>query len=348
MIRLDGAIGEGGGQVLRTALTLSCITAVPFTITNIRARRKKPGLRPQHLKAVQAAGEIAQARVQGARTGASELIFQPGKLRGGDFRFDIGTAGATSLVLQTVLLPLCLVGRASTVTITGGTHVPWSPSFHYLQWQWLPFLQKMGVRAQVFLDLAGFYPQGGGRIHANIQPAGQLHPLQLRERGALRAIHCLSMTANLPEHVLRRQADRVAQRLGKTYPLRIETAQVKSRFKGTMLLLLAEFESGQACYFGLGKRGKPAEKVADEALDALERFMSTQATVDQYLADQLLLPLSLAEGESEYLTPEVTQHLVTNAAVIRRFLPVEIEITGEIGYPGRVRVAPAKARSPRG
>jgi RNA 3'-terminal phosphate cyclase (ATP) len=331
MIEIDGSYGEGGGQVLRTALTLALMTGQTLRIVNIRAGRKKPGLRPQHLQAVEASVKISQGSAEGARLGATEILFHPGQIKAGKYQFDIGTAGATSLVLQTIFLPLCLAGdskNTSTLTITGGTHVPWSPCFHYLDLQWLHFLQRIGLDAELGLEQAGFYPQGGGRLKASLRPIEQLLPLNLVERGDLRQIRGLSAVANLPRDIAKRQRQRVVSRLGASYPLNdIRTVQLPSHFKGTFLLLLAEFEQGQACYFGLGAPGKRAEVVADEAIDELEAFMASDGAIDQYLADQILLPLAFAEGPSKFRASKVTQHLLTHAEIIQQSLPVKINIS---------------------
>jgi RNA 3'-terminal phosphate cyclase (ATP) len=341
MIEIDGSFGEGGGQILRSSLTLSILTGKDLRIVNVRAKRSKPGLRPQHLTAVRAAAKVCKASTEGASIGSQELVFRPGEISGGKYRFEIGTAGSTSLVLQTIFLPLTQAQAASTVTITGGTHVRWSPSFHYLDWHWLHFLRKMGVGADLTLEQAGFYPQGGGRIRARIHPADELAPLDLTERGDLIQIRGISASANLPGHIVRRQRQRVVSRLGHRVPLNdIRTVELPSSVKGTIMLLLAEYAHTQACVFALGERGKRAETVADEAVDAWLDFDRSGGVVDRYLADQLLLPLALASGPSALHTAEVTQHLLTNAEVIRSFLPVEIEIDSPLGEPGLVHLTP--------
>ena len=341
MVAIDGSVGEGGGQVLRSALTLSMMTGQALEIFNIRAKRSTPGLRPQHLQSVQAAQKVSQAQVEGIKIGSTRLTFKPGALKAGRYHFDIGTAGSTSLVLQTILLPLTWAARNSSVTITGGTHVPWSPCFHYLDWQWIPYLQQMGIKADLVLELAGFYPQGGGRIQAKIQSSRTIRPLTLLERGHLRQVRGISATANLPREIAKRQRQRVVSQLGSRYPLNdIRIVQFPSRFKGTMILLMADFESGQACYFGLGAPGKRAEVVADDAIQAMAAFLETKGVIDQYLADQLLLPMAFADGSSIFRTSKVTQHLLTNAEIIREFLPVTIQVAGQLGMPGMVEVNP--------
>lgn len=392
MIHIDGSLGEGGGQVLRSSLTLSVMTGQPVRITHIRARRPKPGLQAQHLAAVRAAAAISAAEVEGAALGSDALTFAPGPVRGGDYRFDIGTAGSTSLVLQTILLPLGLaqdtpddasgddgsgVDRhrerrtapagdasletrrgeldltdplsmtasrdvpSSEITLIGGTHVPWSPCFHYLALQWLPCLRRMGLDAELELLLAGFYPQGNGQVVARIAPAPAIAPLRLPERGALRRIRGISAVANLDLSIAERQRNRAVERLkGRHKDIEIALLDLPARTKGTFLLLFAEFKHSSACYVGLGALGKRAEQVADEACLWLERFLAGTGAVDEYLADQLLLPLAFASGESKFRTAQVTPHLLTNAAVIRAFGVAEIGIEQDRGREGNVHVMP--------
>lgn len=341
MIEIDGSLGEGGGQVLRSSLTLAVMTGQEMRIASIRSKRKKPGLRPQHLTAVQATAEICNAVVKGGEIGSQAVTFYPGEIRSGEYHFDIGTAGATSLVLQTILLPLSRADESSTVAITGGTHVPWSPCYHYLDLNYLPYLWKMGLDVHLRMERAGFYPRGGGQIRATIDPVEQLSPLQLIERGRLLEVRGISAVANLSRNIATRQRRQVLGQLGRRFPLNdIRVADFPAPSPGSLILLLAEFEKSQACYFALGKKGKSADKVADEAIAEFEAFVATDGVIDQYLADQLLLPLAFASGSSEFHISQVTRHLVTNAEVIRAFMPVEINISGEIGQPGIVAVNP--------
>ncbi len=339
-VPIDGSYGEGGGQVLRTSLALSLLTRRPVVLRNIRARRPKPGLAPQHLTAVWAAAEVGRARVEGDVRGSKELRFEPCGLFPESYRWDIGTAGATSLVLHTVALPLALTHVASDVRLTGGTHVPWSPPFEHLERVWVPALASVGFPVQVELRRAGFYPRGGGEIFARLGPAAERRALVLGERGELRGIHAVVGTARLPEHVSRRAADRVRERLrAEGLEPRVEARRVDAPSPGAYVFLRAETESGPLGASALGERGKPAEAVADEAVDEILAILDSRASVDPHLADQLLLPLALVPEESVFLTARVTRHLLTNAWVIRRFLPeVEIEIDAPEGVPGRVRV----------
>jgi RNA 3'-terminal phosphate cyclase (ATP) len=362
MIEIDGSQGEGGGQVLRSSLALSILTGQAFNISNIRAQRTKPGLLAQHLKSVDAAAAISRAQVEGAALGSTTLTFEPGEIRSGRYRFDIGTAGSTSLVLQTIFVPLSLASSASTVMITGGTHVPHAPSFHYLERQWLYWMKAAGFDARISMEQAGFYPKGGGRITATIRPADRIVPLTLPGRGPLTMIQGLSAVANLDLSIAERQKRQAVRRLEKNgHPAHIKIENLPAGSKGTTLLLLAEFRPDskpeglpervlsrerpnyqpRACYYALGELGKPAERVADEAVEALESFLESDGEIDQYMADQLLLPLAFASGVSEFRTSQVTQHLLTNTAVIQAFGKARIEVEAEPGQPGCVRVTPA-------
>jgi len=339
MIELDGATGEGGGQILRSALTLSTLTSQPFRIKNIRRHRPKPGLQPQHLQCVQAAGAICRAHLDGNKLNSTQLIFEPGAVLPGEYRFDIGTAGATALVLQTIFLPLSFASTSSHVIITGGTHVPWSPCYDYLELQWLPFMKRLGFDAELQLVQAGFYPKGGGKIVAKIHPAETLSSLQITNRGKLKTIQGISAYANLNRQVAERQVNQAR------LVLRDHEMEAAIRIKewpspgiNTMMLLMAVFEHSLSCHFALGARGKPAEKVATESAESLLNFLSSSGVFDEYLADQLLLPLAIAKGDSVFKTPQITQHLLTNIEVIRAFMNTEIAVEGNLGEEGVVRL----------
>lgn len=341
MIEINGAQGEGGGQILRTSLTLSALTGHPLAIDHIRARRRQPGLRPQHLAAVRAIAKLTDAETSGATLNSQALTLEPAKVRSGRFRFEIPTAGALSLVLQTVFVPLSLASGSSQSVLTGGTHVPWSPIYHYVQSQWLPILNRCGFRGEVTLHKAGFYPQGGGEVSLKVLPAKDLCPLEGLTRGELIQIRGFSGVSNLKDEIAQRQKHRALQRL---YPIcrdtKIKTLNLPSPGKGTFIQLTAHFSNGgQACYTAHGALGKPAEQVADEAVEGLLGFLETDGFVDQYLADQLLLPLLVIGGRSEFRTNQVTPHLLTNAQVIDQFLPGRIKIFGEQGAPGLVQVS---------
>ena len=341
MVEIDGTMGEGGGQVLRSSLTLSLLTGQPVEFFQIRAKRDKPGLGFQHLMAVQAAARISRAHVEGDRIGSQRLSFTPGRILPGDYHFDIGTAGATALVLQTILLPLALAKAPSRVTVTGGTHVPRSPCFHYLDWQWRAFLTRLGLNVELYMEMAGFFPEGGGAVRAVLPGGACMRGLQLRERGELQRVRGVSAVANLAEEIGERQRARALRRLRELgCDVRITSEALPANSRGTALVLLAEFAHSQACFVALGARGKRAEQVADEAADELLNFLATDGAVDRWLADQLLLPLAFAGQPSMLRTSEVTTHLLTNADVIRQFLPTRIVIDGLVGEPGTLQVIP--------
>jgi RNA 3'-terminal phosphate cyclase (ATP) len=346
VLRIDGSEGEGGGQLLRSALTLSTITGRPFEFINLRAGRKKPGLRPQHLVCVKASAKLTSGEAHGAAIGSQTVCFQPGPVRPGTYRFAIRTAGSTSLLLQTVVLPLALAPKRSILTLSGGTHVPFAPPYHYLARQWAVLLRRIGIEADLTLSQAGYYPEGGGEVRAKIQPAASVAPLQLGRRGALKGLEGLSTVSNLDRSIASSQRRQALQQLDAAgLAAGIEVRELPSPGKGTMLLLLATFEGGgRSCHTALGARGKPAETVADEACDELLAFLGTQGAVDAHAADQLLLPLALADGPSAFPVPAVTSHLVTNARLIERFLDCAIRIEGEEGEEGWVRIAPTPNR----
>lgn len=341
MITIDGSQGEGGGQVLRSCLSLSLLTGQPFSIQNIRQNRERPGLRPQHLCAVELAAEIGQADVKGAELNSTSLTFSPTIVKSGVFKSSVGTAGSTSLVLQTVLLPLSLTGESSSITISGGTHVPWSPTFDYLDKNFLPFLRQIGFQSTIDLVSAGYYPQGGGRIQAKIHPVPEINGIELTDRGRLIQVRGVSAASNLDRRIAERQRDQVLRRIGRSYPLNdIRVKSLVSKFKGTTICLICDFENSQCCYTALGKLGKPAEKVADEVIDKILSFMNTDGVLDEYLADQILLHLSTAKSSSFFITPKITRHLITNAEVISIFLPAQISIDGQLGEQGHVTIIP--------
>jgi RNA 3'-terminal phosphate cyclase (ATP) len=291
------------------------------------------------LKTVEAASAVGMATVEGAKLGSQVLVFEPSGIVASDFHFDIGTAGSTSLLLQTVIPALSFARAASTVTVLGGTHVPWSPSFHFLELHWLPYMRQIGFHAQLELQLAGFYPFGGGRVCARVQPATNLSPLSLLNRGALKRIEGISAVANLDMTIAARQKARALHRLSAiSTQTEIELFRLRSPVRGTFLLLRAVFENSQCCFSALGALGKRAERVADEAVDQLLEFLDTDGAIEHYLADQLALPLALAPGTSEVRTSKVTQHLCTNARIIKMFLPVVIDIQGKVGKPGLLRI----------
>jgi RNA 3'-terminal phosphate cyclase (ATP) len=340
LLELDGAAGEGGGQILRTSLALALLTQQPFHLRNVRARRSKPGLQPQHLMSVQAAAAIGQAHVRGASLGSTDLVFEPGEVMAGKYQFAIGTAGATGLVLHTLYLPLALGTSApSQLTLTGGTHVTTSPCFHFLNITWRPYLELLDLHVRLRIRRPGFYPRGGGVVEVSIQPCPRLQALQLRERSPVKRVTGISAVAGLPPEIARRQARRATIRLeqrGLAVDIREETWDDGP---GTVLAVILDTPPVPALFFGLGARGKPAERVADEAVEQVVAYLdAAPAAVDSHSADQIVLPLALAEGSSHFSVAEVSSHLLTNVEVIRRFVERDIVIEGQEGQPGSVHV----------
>jgi RNA 3'-phosphate cyclase len=338
-VEIDGSEGEGGGQVLRTSLALSLLTGRSFHLSNVRARRKKPGLQPQHLMSVRAAALVGRAQVQGDRLGSMDLVFVPGEVSAVTYCFDIGTAGSTSLVLHTLYLPLALRGKEpSHLTLSGGTHVLASPCLHFLQTTWRAHLERMGLRVELKLVRPGFYPRGGGIVEAIIHPCSELMGLHLGDRGKVK-IRGFSAVAGLPDDIAHRMARRATQRL-KAKRLSSEiTTESWSGGPGASLGLVLETDVVPVLFFGLGERGKPADKVADDAVNqALGYLESGEAAVDCHSADQIVLPLALAAGSSTFHVSEVTQHLLTNIAVIKQFVERGLVCDGEEGQAGIVRI----------
>ncbi|MGD0266467.1 MAG: RNA 3'-terminal phosphate cyclase [Candidatus Methylomirabilota bacterium] len=353
ILRVDGAQGEGGGQVLRTALALSAIRGMPVEIHSIRARRKNPGLQAQHLTAVSALAQICGAAVDGAALGSRELRFAPGAIQGGEYHFDVGTAGSTALVLQAILLPLALAPGPSRAVLTGGTHVPWSPSVHYVREVWFPVLGKMGVSADLELLRWGFYPKGGGRVRVAIEGGARLRPATLVSRQGAVRLRGLSVVANLARGIAERQRDQALRRLeGEGRQADIALVEAEAAGAGSFLILVADAGGVPAGFSAVGERGKPAERVADEVVDPLFGFLKGDAACDPYLADQVILPMALAGGTSRLTTSRVTPHLLTTVQIVQQALGCPVEVGGEEGSPGHVTIegvgSSAESRAPRG
>ena len=328
-VHIDGSRGEGGGQILRTALTLSACLGRPLHLVNIRAQRRRPGLQPQHLAAVQAAASICHAVVEGAVKDSQELLFAPAKVTPGDYHFAVGTAGSTTLVLQTVLPALALAEQPSHLVIEGGTHNPLAPPFDFLQHAYLPLLNRMGPTVTARLERPGFAPRGGGRLRVDIQPAPGLQPLAITERGAVRTQRAEVLLAHLPEHIARRELSVLQQELG------YDTSQLRFRWvneaygPGNVVNAIIESEHITECFSAFGQRGVAAEAVSQQVVDEVRRYLHAGVPVGVHLADQLVLPLVLAGGGA-FVTLQPSSHTLTNIDVIRAFIQLDIKTT-EIG-----------------
>jgi RNA 3'-terminal phosphate cyclase (ATP) len=335
-ITIDGSAGEGGGQILRTSLALSIVTGKPFRIERIRARRKKPGLLRQHLAGVNAAAEISGARTSGAQLESQVFSFEPSQVRPGDYHFAVGTAGSAILVFQTILPALMLARERSRLTFEGGTHNPNAPPFDFVGTTFLPLLRRMGIAVEASLERYGFYPAGGGRFTVGIEPRSALDPLRLLDRGSTR-IHARALVASLPETIAERELTVVRDRLGLDGAVcRIESVD-SSIGPGNVLMIAIEGEGVVEVVTGFGARGVSAEVVAAGACDEALRYLAADAPVGTHLADQLLIPMVLGRGGS-FRTLKPTEHTLTNADVIRKFLDVPIAFDRESNDVYRVTV----------
>jgi RNA 3'-terminal phosphate cyclase (ATP) len=328
MLTIDGSQGEGGGQVLRTSLALSLVTGTPFRIERIRAARRTPGLLRQHLTAVRAAAEVGGAEVSGVALGSSELAFRPTRVRPGEYAFSIGTAGSTSLVLQSVLPALVLADAPSTIALEGGTHNPAAPPFDFLARAFAPLLERMGPRVALTLERAGFFPAGGGRVAVAVEPAASLEPFDLTERGALVACRARAAVANLPFSIAEREIAVLAAQLPEAGDdARAETI-AGSHGPGNVVTVEVASERVTEVFTGFGARGVPAETVAARAAAETRRYLDAGVAVGEHLADQLVLLMALA-GKGAFTTVEPSSHTRTNVAVIGRFLDVRIRVSDE-------------------
>jgi RNA 3'-terminal phosphate cyclase (ATP) len=336
-IAIDGSWGEGGGQILRTSLSLAAITGQSFQLYNIRAGRKNPGLAAQHLTSAWAAAAVCQAKLNGDALGSMFLEFIPqASPQAGNYSFDVteartgGSAGAITLILQTILLPLALAEGNSTVILKGGTHVAWSPTVTYIDQVYLPFLHSLGIQAQVTLKQWGWYPIGGGEVILQVTGGSHLKSLQLQTRGDLQQVTGLAIATELPSHIAQRMANRAENLLTQAHlKAQIQPRREKALSPGAGIFLLAEYAHSRAGFSALGKRGLPAEQVAQLACEELLAFHQTEAPIDPYLGDQLLLPLSLAPEASLYRVAEITEHLRTNAWVLEQFGIAQVQIEEE-------------------
>ena len=323
-IVIDGSAGEGGGQILRTSLSLSMITGTPVRLNKIRAGRKKPGLMRQHLTCVRAAKEVSGAEVAGDEIGSQEILFRPGRIEAGSYHFPIGSAGATVLVAQTVLPALMLQAEKSQVILEGGTHNIKAPPFDFFAKSFLPLLERMGFSATARLDRHGFYPAGGGRFILDVEPVGENRPLELKSRGDQKNCLAEAIFANLDMSIAERELKIVHKRLGWEDEL-LKLREVKSVSPGNILLLTLESENVTEVFSGHGILGVSAENVAKNACKGLSRYLTSDAAVGPHLADQLLVPMVLCGGGS-FTTLRPSLHTRTNIEVIRSFLDVDIRL----------------------
>lgn len=320
-LQLDGT--TGGGQMLRTALSLAMITGQPFRMTNIRGKRRKPGLMRQHLTCVKAACEISDGTVDGAEIGSTEIVFRAGKLRGASYQFAIGTAGSTGLLFQTLLPALLHADGPSKLRLEGGTHNPLAPPFEFLDRVFLPALRRMGAEASISLVQSGFAPVGGGIIECEIRPCAKLTATHLHDRGELKSLCLRVPTRNLSLSIPGRILNAALARL----PCDEATVEIREPGPGRGVCCLYEaiFENGTELTSSFGETNVTSERVGHQSAKFMQDFINSNAAVGRHLADQLLLPLALAGGGS-FTTMVPDEHVPTNISVIEKFLPVKFEI----------------------
>lgn len=318
MIIIDGSEGEGGGQIVRNACALSLVTGEPVRITNVRARRSRPGLMRQHVTAIEAACAIGNAECEGLAVGSSELTFRPGRVVPGDYRFAVGTAGSTGLVLQTVLMPLVLADNPSRLVLEGGTHNMLAPPFDFIARAFLPIINRMGPRVEARLVRHGFYPRGGGRIEVDITPAS-LSPVDCIDRGALLDRKACALFAALPFNIAEREIKVVRTGLDWSEHECCVRELPEDQGPGNILMLEAAFEHVTEIVSGFGELGVTAEHLAKRAVGRIRGYLESRAFAGPYLADQLLLPFALAGG-GRFTTVKPSQHSLTASDVIDRFL----------------------------
>lgn len=331
MITIDGSRGEGGGQMLRTALSLSLVTGKPFRMENLRANRARPGLMRQHLTAVLAAAEVGQAAVEGAEIGATHLVFEPGEVisshaRGRPFRFSVGTAGSTILVFQTVFPALAMAEGPSEFVLEGGTHNMGAPPFEFTARSWLPLMHQLGPTVDFTLEQPGFYPAGGGQILGRIRPGASRRfegKLELMERGALTKHKAYAWVAHLPRRIAEEELLTVSEMMGMDQDALEVLDGRRSRGPGNMVMIELGYENVCAIFSQVGKKGVPAARVAADCVAEAQAYLSSDAPVGPHLADQLLMPMALADG-GIFRTSELTQHTKTQGEIIKLFYDVEI------------------------
>jgi RNA 3'-terminal phosphate cyclase (ATP) len=324
LLQIDGSMGEGGGQILRSSLSLSLVTGKGFQIQNIRANRNNPGLRRQHLVAVEAAATIGQAEVQGADVASQSLRFQPTQITPGDYHFNVGTAGSTTLVLQTVLPALLRATGSSALLLEGGTHNPMAPPFEFLDKTFLPIIKAMGPKVNAKLDRHGFYPVGGGKIRVLIDPVPELRRIEILERGEVK-MSARAVVASLPRLIAEREL-KVLKRDLRLDSSDLEVEEIRSPAPGNVAQVEVQSTHVTEVFTGFGEVKVRSEVVAERLVQEVKRYLTANVPVGEHLADQLILPMALAGGGS-FLTMPLSLHALTNIEVLKLFLPIQVHIT---------------------
>ncbi len=343
MIEVDGSLGEGGGQVLRTSVALATVLSKDIRVFNVRAGRAEPGIRPQHMTGVQAAAQLCSGNLNGLEVGSREFTFKPGKLRTGSFRFDVGTAGSITLVLQTLMPILAFAPGSIELEITGGTDVKWSPPVDYLRLVVLPILRKVGYSCKLETVHRGHYPKGGGLVRFSTQGSPPFQPISEERPSILSRIRGISHSVGLPRHVAERQAastTRVLEEEGLPSPsISIETSDAGRNFgPGSGILVSAETHNGSILGSdSLGERGRPAEEVGSTAGRTLVEEIRSGAVLDRHMGDMIVPYLVLAKGTSRVSISQLTQHTRTNVVVAELLTGTKFDVEGEVGGPGRLQ-----------
>jgi len=342
-LEIDGSMGEGGGQVLRTAVALSALLRKPIRVFNIRAKRSNPGLRPQHFAAVNAVARLTGARVEGLEVGSRQIVFTPGEAEVLERVLDVGTAGSIPLVLQALMPVLAFSSRGASLTLKGGTNNPRAPPIDYVKEVLAKTLAEMGYLVEIAVERRGFYPRGGGIVRFSSKPVRVLKPFNLTVFPGLRSVRILVYSSRLPRHV----ADRIARSASQELSRRLGVEpMVEVEFMtggesnapldpGCGIMILGMLENNIVfASSSLGEKGKPSERVGLEAASEFVRQVETRAPVDKNLADQLVVYAALAEGVSRLRTCEITLHTLTTIRLVELFLPVRFRVEGSLGSPG--------------
>ena len=343
IIIIDGGYGEGGGQILRTAIGLSAVTGKDVKIINIRVKRRNPGLQRQHITAVKAVSTLSDAEVKGLMLGSTTLYFKPRGLTAGNYYFDVGTAGSVTLVFQALLPTLTYLPSTTQITVHGGTDVPWSPTIDYVRGVVTPFLEKIGLKINVELIRRGHYPRGGGVVVFTVKdPPGKLNSIKIMDRGRLKWFEGVSHAARLPRHVAERQCRAAVEKILNEYPdipvnIKIEeTNNTLGSASGVALWSVCEKSVLGAD--SLGRRGKPAEIVGNEAAEKLIEDLSTRSVFDRYMSDMVIPLLALASGESIVTGSCLSNHVITNMYVVKKIMGVEIKYEGQFNKPFKMKI----------
>jgi RNA 3'-terminal phosphate cyclase (ATP) len=323
MITIDGSLGEGGGQILRSSLALSLVTGKPFCMEKIRAGREKPGLLRQHLTAVNAAAEVSHAQVEGNSIGSKILSFTPGKIKAGSYHWAVGTAGSATLVLQTVLPCLLTAENRSDLILEGGTHNPYAPPFDFLAQAFLPIVNRMGPKVSCRLERPGFYPAGGGKFAVSIDPVPKLSRIDLLERGEIVHRKAVGIVSQIPLKIAETEVDILQEKLSWESECFEVEANNDSRGPGNILICRIDSQNITEVFTGFGQRGIPGKRVASDLSEEVREYLSAGVPVGRHLADQLMIPMALAGG-GKFRTLPLTRHSLTNREVIMKFLNVEI------------------------